>query len=127
MLRTRSPALRPPVVHGSNDCAKPLEATAEIIPNLRLDPPLDRGQGERMNLETIRKRLRDGFRPFVIRTADGHEYPVPHPEFILITSRVVAVADDDGDVISLDPLHIVGVKDFRQKKKSDDNHDASKK
>lgn len=65
-----------------------------------------------MNLETLRKRLRNGFRPFVIRTSDGREYRVPHPEFILITQRVIVVADDDGDPISLDPLHIVGVKDM---------------
>ena len=29
-------------------------------------------------------RSAEPFRPFRIRTADGSEYPVPHPEFMLL-------------------------------------------
>ena len=59
-----------------------------------------------MNLEDIRRRVQNGFRPFVIRTSDGREFRVPHKEFIFLTKRSVIVADDEGFVDILDPLHI---------------------
>lgn len=63
-----------------------------------------------MNVEKIRKKLIDGFQPFVIRTADGREFDVPHPEFIAIGKYEVAVVDKEGDIDLLDPLHIVSIK-----------------
>ncbi len=69
-----------------------------------------------MNVEQIRKRLTGGFRPFLIRTSDGREYPVPHPEFIAVGKHSVAVVDKDGYIDSLDPLHIVSVKDIVARK-----------
>ena len=65
-----------------------------------------------MKVEEIRHRLRNGFRPFTIYLTDGRTYSVPHPEFILITKRSVAVADKDGFIDTLDPLHIISVKDM---------------
>ncbi|HYR58332.1 MAG TPA: hypothetical protein VEO95_06880 [Chthoniobacteraceae bacterium] len=62
-----------------------------------------------MSLDEIRKRTSNGFRPFVIKTSDGKEYPVPHREFIMITKRSVVVADADGFIDILDPLHIVAL------------------
>lgn len=62
-----------------------------------------------MTLEELRKRLTDGFRPFVLRTSDGREFPVPHKEFIFVTKRSVIVADQDGCVDILDPLHISSI------------------
>jgi hypothetical protein len=70
-----------------------------------------------MNVERIRKRLTGGFRPFIIRTSDGREYSVPHPEFILIAPHSLAVVDEEGDIVTLDPLHIASVKEVREKKK----------
>jgi len=35
-----------------------------------------------MNLEDIQQRLTNGFRPFVLRTSDGREFPVLHKEFV---------------------------------------------
>jgi hypothetical protein len=64
-----------------------------------------------MNLQDIRKRLANGFRPFVIRTSDGREFSVPHKEFIMVTKRSVVVADDEGYVDILDPLHIASVRE----------------
>lgn len=64
-----------------------------------------------MNLADIRKRLNNGFRPFVIRTSDGREFPVPHKEFIFLTKRSVIVADQEGYVDILDPLHIASVRE----------------
>ena len=65
-----------------------------------------------MNVEEIRKRTRNGFTPFTIYLSDGRTYEVPHPEFILVTKRTVAIADKDGFVDMLDPIHIVSLKNL---------------
>ena len=64
-----------------------------------------------MNLEDIRRRVSDGFRPFVLRTSDGREFPVPHKEFIFLTQRSVIVADQQGYVDILDPGHIASIRE----------------
>jgi hypothetical protein len=64
-----------------------------------------------MNLDEIRRRMQNGFRPFVIRTSDGKEYPVPHKEFIMVTKRSVVVADNEGFIDILDPLHISSLQE----------------
>ena len=70
-----------------------------------------------MNIEKIRKRLTGGFVPFILRTSDGREFKVPHPEFILISPKGgLAVVDEDGDIDLLDPLHIVSLKELRSGK-----------
>ena len=63
-----------------------------------------------MNVEKIRKRLARGFRRFVLPTSDGHEFEVPHPEFIMHAKYDVAGVDKDGGINVLDPLHIVSIK-----------------
>ncbi len=69
-----------------------------------------------MNLERVKRRLTGGFKPFALRTSDGHEYLVPHPEFVLIGPHSLAVLDNDGEIVTLDPLHIVAIKNFSAKK-----------
>lgn len=64
-----------------------------------------------MSLDDIRKRLSNGFKPLVIRTSDGREFPVPHKEFIMVTRRSVIIADEEGFVDILDPLHIASVRE----------------
>lgn len=64
-----------------------------------------------MNVEEIRRRLTKGFKPFTVFLSDGRSYDVPHPEFILVTRRSVAVADSEGFIDTLDPLHIVSLKE----------------
>jgi hypothetical protein len=64
-----------------------------------------------MNLEEIRKKVANGFRPFILRTSDGREFPVPHREFIFLTRRSVIVADKEGFVDILDPLHIASLQE----------------
>ena len=64
-----------------------------------------------MNLEEIRRRISNGFRPFVIRTSDGREFSVPHKEFVFLTKRSVIIADEEGYVDILDPLHIASVRE----------------
>lgn len=64
-----------------------------------------------MTVQDIRQRLQGGFVPFKIRTSDGAEFPVPHREFIFLTSKRVVVATGDGFVNVLDPLHIVSLEE----------------
>jgi hypothetical protein len=63
-----------------------------------------------MNIERIRRRLTGGFRPFVIRTSDGREYEVPHPEFIIIAAHEIGVTTKDGYIDTLAPMHIVSLR-----------------
>jgi hypothetical protein len=63
-----------------------------------------------MNVEKIRKRLTGGFRPFTLRTSDGREFEVPHPEFIALGKSDVVVVDKEGGIDILDALHIVSIK-----------------
>jgi hypothetical protein len=63
-----------------------------------------------MSIDKIRKRLTGGFRPFVLRTSDGREFPVPHPEFIAVGKSDVAVVDKSGDINVLEALHIASIK-----------------
>jgi hypothetical protein len=70
-----------------------------------------------MNLDAIRQRVSGGgFQPFALRTSDGREYPVRHPEMVLIAPRSVAVVDRDGEIVTLDALHIVAIKNLRSKR-----------
>jgi hypothetical protein len=68
-----------------------------------------------MNLEIIRERVKE-FRPFTLVTSSGNKYPVPHQDFIFFTVRTVVVATQQGNVVVLDPLHIVGLEDVPSRK-----------
>jgi hypothetical protein len=74
-----------------------------------------------MNPAHIKKRVEGGgFRPFALRTSDGREYPVPHPDFIWFTKALICVADEEGSVFVLDPLHVTAVQDLPIKQDSGD-------
>jgi hypothetical protein len=68
-----------------------------------------------VNVQELKKRLSGGFRPFAIRTTDGQEFVIPHPEFILIGRYSIAVLDKQGFINNLDPLHIVSAKDLSRR------------
>ena len=53
------------------------------------------------------------FVPFKLRTSDGREFKVPHPEFIFLTASFVVVADRKASVYVLEPLHIVSLEKRR--------------
>lgn len=55
-----------------------------------------------VNRETIKENLR-GAGSFLIRTSDGKEYPVPHPEFVMIGRFNVVVEGRKGGISILDP------------------------
>jgi hypothetical protein len=48
------------------------------------------------------------FVPFIIRTSDGREYPVPTRDHAFVTPRGnrVVVVDDEGTTAVLGPIHI---------------------
>ena len=71
-----------------------------------------------MDLDQIRKRLTGGFRPFIIRTSDGREFRVPHPEFIAVGKYAVAVVDHDGYIDNIAPLHIASIRDLTGRRKN---------
>lgn len=67
-----------------------------------------------MNLGPIRQRVSGGgFQPFALRTSDSREYAVRHPEMVLVAPRSLAVVDRDGEIVTLDALHIVAIKNLR--------------
>jgi len=71
-----------------------------------------------MSVAKIRRHLIGGFRPFVLRTSDGREFSVPHPEFIAIGASDVAVVDKQGDINLLEALHIVSIKTLKTRRTS---------
>jgi len=69
-----------------------------------------------MNLDRIRLRVSGGgLHPFALRTSDGREYAVRHPEMLLVAPRSLAVVDRDGEIVTLDALHIVAIKNLRSR------------
>lgn len=63
-------------------------------------------------IDQIKKRLENGFAPFVLRLSDGRRYAVPHRDFILVSPKVVVVIGDDQLAVSINPLHIVSLDDL---------------
>jgi len=47
--------------------------------------------------------------------SDGREYAVRHPEMLLVAPRSLAVVDREGEIVTLDALHIVAIKNPRAK------------
>jgi hypothetical protein len=65
-----------------------------------------------MNIERIRERLANGFKPFVLELSSGKRVKVPHPDFIAIGKNVVVVMGANDSVTSVDALHIVAVDEL---------------
>jgi hypothetical protein len=73
-----------------------------------------------MNLERIRERLENGFKPFIIELSSGKRLRVPHPDFIALGRNVVVVLGENDSVTSPDALHIVSIEEMpasRRRKK----------
>jgi hypothetical protein len=62
-----------------------------------------------MNVSLIRQRLKTSG-PHILRTSDGNEYEVPHPEFVLVGRHNVVIETPDGLLEIIDPLHIVAIR-----------------
>jgi hypothetical protein len=65
-----------------------------------------------VNLDRIRERLSNGFKPFTLELSSGKRVPVPHPDFISIGRNVVVVIGKKDSIITADALHIVALEDL---------------
>jgi hypothetical protein len=70
-----------------------------------------------MNLDRIREKVSNGFRPFVIETSSGKRVKVLHPDFVAIGKGTVVVMDEDDSVTTLDALHIASLEDLPARKR----------
>jgi hypothetical protein len=68
-----------------------------------------------MNTEQMRKRLQ-GQGPHRLRTSDGREYLVPHPELVLVGRRNVVIEDEAGMLEVMDPMHVVSIRSGTSRK-----------
>jgi hypothetical protein len=65
-----------------------------------------------MRADEIRKAQKaEPFRPYWVRLADGREYHVPHPEFLIMTQdgRTIVVIDKDDSIDILDGMLITAL------------------
>ena len=62
----------------------------------------------------IREQLR-GRRPLIVRTSDGKQYRVAHPEFVFVGRYNIIIEQPKGLLDILDPLHIVSIRPPRRK------------
>lgn len=66
-----------------------------------------------MTPQVIRQQL-SGPGPFLIRTSDGKQYSVPHPEFVVVGRRNVVVEQPNGRLDIIDPIHVVSIRPRNQ-------------
>jgi hypothetical protein len=64
-----------------------------------------------MNINRVREKVRNGFKPFALRLSDGRRVHVPYPDAIAFGPGVVVVVAKTGAVSILDPLHIVSLEE----------------
>ena len=63
-------------------------------------------------IEQIKKRLENGFVPFVLRLSDGRRLAVPHRDFIAVSPRIVVVIDEDQLAGNISPIHILAIHEL---------------
>ena len=65
-----------------------------------------------MDVTAIREAIHaQPFRPFTLRLADGRELRVPHPDFVAVSARRVAIISaQDESLAVLEPLLIVSLE-----------------
>ena len=64
-----------------------------------------------MNLEPIRERLQNGFKPFVLEMSSGKPVSVWHPDFVIIGKGTVVVMGEDDSVATQDGLRISSIEE----------------
>ncbi len=68
-----------------------------------------------MNRDLIRQQL-SGAGPFLVRTSDGKEFTVPHPEFVLVGRHNLAIENEEGVFDIIDPMHVVSIRPVRKRR-----------
>jgi hypothetical protein len=69
-------------------------------------------QSNAVNVERIKERLANGFRPFQLHLSNDRRVPVLHPDFVAIGKGTIVVMDDKDSVSIIDALHIVSIDDL---------------
>ena len=90
---------------------------ASIEPHSRIDFLKKLCDPNGMNLDRIRERISNGFKPFVLELSSGKRLRVPHPDFISIGRNVVVVIGKDDSITTADALHIVSMEDLPNRAK----------
>jgi hypothetical protein len=70
---------------------------------------------EAMDRELIRQHLK-GQGPFIIRTSDGKQFSVPHPEFVLVGRHNLVIEHPKGMLDIVHPLHVVSIRPAPRRK-----------
>jgi len=63
-------------------------------------------------VEQIKKRLENGFVPFILRLSDGRHLAVVNRDFIALSPKVVVVIGEDQLAVTISPLHIISIDDL---------------
>jgi hypothetical protein len=69
-----------------------------------------------MTSDQIRNALRsEPFKPFVLKTTGGRQYPVRHPEMVLLSpsGRTLALADSEDTFVVIDVLMVESLNPMR--------------
>ena len=81
--------------------------------NDTIKPPLDRqgNQGQKCIHERgdHTQALEQG-RALIVKTSDGEQYTVLHPEFLLVGRYNLVIEDERGGIDVIDPLHVVAIR-----------------
>ena len=74
-----------------------------------LDSPTGCDDKHPVHRDLIREQIR-GPGPFVVRTSDGKEYSVPHPEFVMVGRHNLVIENAKGVMDIIDPMHVVSIR-----------------
>jgi len=54
----------------------------------------------------------------VIRTSDGKQFAVPHPEFVFVGRHNIVVESESGLLDIIDPLHVASIRPNARRNKT---------
>jgi hypothetical protein len=74
-----------------------------------------------MNVQLLRQRLKTSG-PHLIRTSDGNEYVVEHPEFVMVGRHNLVIETADGLLDIVDPVHVVAISRGSPKPRKQKRH-----
>ncbi len=63
-----------------------------------------------MNVDQVKQRAQRT-KPFALQLSNGRRVEVPHPDFVAIGSNIIIVIDENDQVTTIDPHHIVSIEE----------------
>ena len=64
-----------------------------------------------VNIQRIKDRISNGFKPFTICLSDGRKLNVPSADFIAVGNGIVVVIGKADHVYTINPLHITTLEE----------------